>query len=84
MNNRADNKDIHLLGAVFVIITDTKTGRKTRQLLYVCDKAASLLLSLEACMDLGFVGLDFSVSEEVQFVSYTIDKAGKNPDYVCK
>ena len=35
-------------------------------------------------MDLGFVGLDFPASEEVQFDGNTMAKAGKNPDCVCK
>ena len=55
----ADNTGIRLLGAVPVIIIDKKSGRLTRQLLYVCNKAASLLLSLEACVDLGMVSPSF-------------------------
>ena len=55
----ADNTGIRLLGAVPVIIIDKKSGRLTRQLLYVCNKAASLLLSLEACVDLGMVSPNF-------------------------
>ena len=80
----ADIRDTNLLGAVCVIIIDTKTGQETGQLLYVCDTAASLPLSLEVCMDLGFVGSDFPASKEAQFVSYTMVKADKNPDCVFK
>ena len=82
----ADNSDINLLGAVFVIITDTQTGRETRQLLYVCNNAASLLLSLEACTDLGLISSDFPVSrsESAQVVSNAAARAGKKPDCDCK
>ena len=80
----ADNSDINLLGAVFVIITDTRTGRDTRQLLYVCEKAASLLLSLEACTDLGLVSPEFPASESAQFASNAAARAGKKQDCDCK
>ena len=76
----ADNSDIELLGAVFVIITDTQTGRETKQVLYVCNKAASLILSLEACADLGLVSPDFPATEP----SIASIRAGKKPDCDCK
>ena len=80
----ADNSDIKLLGAVFVVITDIRTGQETRQLLYVCERAASLLLSLEACVDLGLVGPDFPDTESVQVAGNAAASVGNNPDCDCK
>ena len=84
----ADNSDIDLIGAVPVTITDTRTGRVTKQVLYICDRA-SLLLSLEACVDLGLVHPDFPapMSETPQpshaQVSSAAARSGKNPDCDC-
>ena len=80
----ADNSDIELVGAVFVIITDTQTGRETKQLLYICNKAASLLLSLEACADLGLVNPEFPATESAHYPSIAAARAGKKPDCDCK
>ena len=79
----ADNSDIDLLGAVPVIITDSRTGQETRQILYICSKA-SLLLSLEACIDLGLVSPDFPSPQPVQFVSNAAARSGKKQDCDCK
>ena len=80
----ADNSDIDLIGVIPVIITDTVTGRQTRQLVYVCHNASSLILSLEACEDLGYVKKDFTAPEQVQFTSNAATRAGKNPDCDCE
>ena len=73
----ADGNDIDLLGTVPVIITDTVTGRQTKQLLYICHKASSLLLSLEACEDLGYVARDFAQLASNSAVG------GKDPNCDC-
>ena len=51
----ADKSSISILGAIPVIITDLASGYFTRQILYICNKASSLLLSLQACIDLKMV-----------------------------
>ena len=76
----ADNSDIDLLGVIPVIISDTVTCHQTRQILYICHKASSLILSLEACEDLGYVSKDFAVPETAQASSTAATKAGKDPD----
>ena len=82
----ADNSDIDLLGVRPLIITDTVTGRQTRQLVYICHKASSLslLLSLEACVDLGYVNKNFTAPEYIQFPSNAATRAGKKPDCDCE
>ena len=79
----ADNSDIELLGVIPVLITDTATGRQTRQILYICNKASSLILSLEACEDLGYVRKDFAEQKTVQGSSTATSRAGKDPDCDC-
>ena len=80
----ADGADINLIGAVPVIITDTATGRQTRQVLYICHNASSLLLSLEACEDLGYINKNFTTHEHVQLTSNAATRTGKKPDCDCE
>ena len=77
----ADNSDIMLIGVIPVIITDTVTGRQTRQLVYICHKASSLLLSLEY---LGYVTKNFTAPEHIQFASSAATRAGKKPVCDCE
>ena len=58
----ADNNDIQLLGVIPVIITDVVTGLQTRQIVYICNKASTLLLSLKAYEDLGYISHNFPSS----------------------
>ena len=79
----ADGKDIELLGPIPVIITDTQTGKSTKQVLYLCHKASSLLLSLEACEDLGYVPRDFADMRQTQLANKAaVD--GKDPNCDCE
>ena len=55
----ADDTVINLIGCVPVIITDSKSKTETRQLVYINSDASTLLLSLEACQDLGYVSDSF-------------------------
>ena len=82
----ADNTDIQLLGVVPVIITDTQSGHQTRQFLYVCSRSSSLLLCLEACIDLKYVSENYPTPEfdTFQFTNTASTRAGKRPDCDCK
>ena len=51
----ADKSSIRILGAIPVVITDISSGLKSSQILYISNNASSLLLSLEACIDLHIV-----------------------------
>ena len=65
----ADDSDIQLLGVVPVWITDRSSGRQTRQFLYICKKSPrNILLSLEACIDLGYVDSNFPSAQEEEAV----------------
>ena len=55
----ADESPIALIGAVPVLITDTSTNHFTRQILYISGNASGLLLSQEACIDLGYISPEF-------------------------
>ena len=78
----ADNTDINLLGVIPVIITDVVTGQQTRQIVYICQRTSSLLLSLEACEDLGYVSQDFP-KQQPDIASNAATRQGKNPDCDC-
>ena len=80
----ADNSDINLLGIIPVIITDVVTGHYTRQIVYICRRASSLLLSLEACEDLGYISQDFPSSHYGTSSNAATLAAGKKPDCDCK
>ena len=73
-----------LVSVLPVIITDTVTGRQTRQLVYICHKASSLLLSLEACENLSYVNKNFTAPEYIQFPSNATTRASKKPDCDCE
>ena len=63
----ADSSDIGLIGVIPVVITDRASGRQTRQFLYICKKSPrNMLLSLEACIDLGYVSPSFPSAQERQ------------------
>ena len=80
----ADNGDINLVGVVPVMITDTQSGEWTKQILYVCERASTLLLSLEACIDLGYTSENFPQSESgSQCASNASSRAGKRPGCPC-
>ena len=58
----ANHGCIDIIGSVVVHLTGlSPTGEtlETRQILYVTEKANKLLLSKEACKDLGLVSQDF-------------------------
>ena len=84
----ADNSDIKMVGVLPMIITDTKTMIETRQMVYFCKKACTLLLSLEACIGLGYVSDKFPHaqcdSSHSQAASNSENKTGKNPECDCK
>ena len=74
------------MGAAPTIITDKKSGRQTRQLIYF-SSGAELLLSYEACLDLGLVnhGVEHGVNHGVEHgAAAAALKAGKDPKCPCK
>ena len=73
----ADESPIALVGAVLVLITDTSTDTFTRQILYISGNANGLLLSQEACIDLGYVSPEFPRRRPDQVCS---TKSGKKED----
>ena len=74
----ANGDSIELMGAAPTIITDRKSGRQTRQLIYF-SSGAELLLSYEACLDLGLV--NHGVEHRAAAAAL---KAGKDPKCPCK
>ena len=73
----ADESPIALVGTVLVLITDTSTDTFTRQILYISGNANGLLLSQEACIDLGYVSPEFPRRRPEQVCS---TKSGKKED----
>ena len=84
----ADDKDINMLGVMPLVFTDMLSGIQTRQFVYICEHASTLLLSLEACIDLGYVSENFPVhpSPSSQHPSSPVNattRTGKKPDCDC-
>merc|ERR1711952_606670 len=83
----ANGDNIELMGAAPTIITDKKSGRQTRQLIYF-SSGAELLLSYEACLDLGLVnhGVEHRAKEHslLHRAAAAAPKAGKDPKCPCK
>ena len=86
----ADNTDINLLGIVPVTITDRISRRQTKQFLYICQKPPrNILLSLEACIDLGYVDSNFPSSQREaeqseMSVDTSVNRAGKKQECDCQ
>lgn len=78
----ADDTVINLIGMVPVVIVDNKTKTETRQFVYINVDASTLLLSLEACQDLGYVSDNFP--DQGPEPSQCAAKSGKNPECDCK
>ena len=78
----ADDTVINLIGMVPVVIVDNKTKTETRQFVYINADASTLLLSLEACQDLGYVSDNFP--DQGPEPSQCAAKSGKNPECDCK
>ena len=78
----ADDTVINLIGMVPVVIVDNKTKTETRQFVYINEDASTLLLSLEACQDLGYVSDNFP--DQGPEPSQCAAKSGKNPECDCK
>ena len=76
----ADESPIALIGAVPVLITDTIANTFTRQILYISGNANGLLLSQEACIDLGYINTEFPRRKPEQVCS---TKSGKKEDCDC-
>ena len=57
---------IKIFGVVPILFTDILTGNQTRQMVYICEHASSLLLSYEACVDLKYVSHDFDMYQQKQ------------------
>ena len=77
----ADDTVIDLIGMVPVVIVDNKSKAWTRQFVYINADASTLLLSLEACQDLGYVSDNFP--EQGPEPSQCSAKSGKNPECDC-
>ena len=88
----ADNTDINLLGIVPVMITDRVSRRQTKQFLYICQKSPrNILLSLDACIELGYVDSNFPSSSqreaeqsEMSVVDTSVNRAGKKQECDCQ
>ena len=79
----ADNDDIKLLGMIPVQFTDHVSGLSTRQIVYICEKASSVLLSLEACIDLQYVTPDFPSGQTMNVTNIAATRTGKKPECDC-
>ena len=78
--NNADMSPIKILGVIPVNITDVKSNSQTKQILYITDGANGLLLSQEACIDLGFIDKEFPKVKSSQVCT---NKTGKKSDCDC-
>ena len=78
--NNADSSPIQILGVIPVNITDRRGQAQTKQILYVTNRDNGLLLSQEACIDLGFIDPEFPTIKSSQVCA---TKTSKKPDCDC-
>ena len=79
--NNADISPIRILGAIPVKMTDQVSKTETRQIMYINHGANGLLISQEACIDLGYVDPEFPRRKSSQVCN--IKPGGKKEDCDC-